>query len=1147
MLQFTRLRLVGFKSFVEPTDMMIEPGLTGIVGPNGCGKSNLVEALRWVMGESASRALRAGEMDDVIFAGTAERPGRGFAEVVIAIDNSARCAPPPFADEPELNVSRRIDRGRGSQYRINGREVRARDVQLLFSDHTAGARSAAMVTQGQVAQLIAAKAVDRRALLEEAAGVSGLAARRNEAEGRLAAAESNLTRVDDVIAALATQRRSLREQAVHAARYRELSAAIRRAEAASFRRQWRAAEAAVRTTEAGMAAAQAHVVAASAEAASAAVRQAEAAATVTDLRQRAARVSEALFAAIRQCDQLDAEDAMLSREIATLSARHQQLSQDLAREQALAADADAARDRLLAERERLLIDANGDMARHTSLAAEVDTLTAQLAAAETAVAEIDARIAAAEAGRVACSNALSAASRRVERLRALDEALKREMAAFAAGDLNEADANSEAELAACEARLEAARAAVTAAHDQRLRAQTASAAAKEAAHRSEVAVTAIAAEQQTLKSLIAETQPAAGPTALDHLSAPPELSRAVAAAFGDDLLAPFDEDSTAHWRCLPPLEPAAASLPEGTTAIAELIGAPPPALARRLAATGLVADAETAIGLQPLLGPGQRLVTADGGLWRWDGFVQAAPSLGIAASLLAHRERLAVVTADHAAACAERDRALAVAAAAGELARVAETAERVARVDEREAESLARAARERVASAAAIAARRQAERTAFAQRQRQMEQQLSEALTETAAAKQAVATLPDVEALRIDAEPARRTLAQLRNAVIEHRTALAAHEREVEGRRRRAELLAREIADWQRRVSSAQQKIAETSARYDEAGDALGALRQRPALLKSRREELEAERSGYQRARHQAADDLAIAEATLDAADRTLRAADATAARAREETVRAEAALMQARHEQAQLAALIEERLGHGVAELDGVDTDDAEIDARRLERMRRERDQMGAVNLCAEAEEEALARKMEHLDAERKDLEAAIGKLRRAIAGIDGESRDRLLAAFGTIDGHFRTLFQRLFGGGRAELRLTDGDDPLVAGLEILASPPGKRLSLLSLLSGGEQALTAIALRFAVFLARPAPICVLDEVDAPLDDANVDRFCRLLDDLVGQGTRFLVITHHRLTMARMDRLYGVTMAEKGISRLLSVDLQRAEGLRHRA
>ncbi len=966
MLQFTRLRLVGFKSFVEPTEMAVEPGLTGIVGPNGCGKSNLVEALRWVMGESASRALRAGEMDDVIFAGTAERPGRGFAEVVIAVDNSARCAPPPFADEPELNVSRRIDRGRGSQYRINGREVRARDVQLLFSDHAAGARSAAMVTQGQVAQLIAAKAADRRALLEEAAGISGLAARRNEAEGRLAAAESNLTRVDDVIAALAAQRRSLKEQAVHAGRYRALSAAIRRAEAALFRRQWRAADAAVRTAEAQMAAAEAEVANATAEAASAAVRQAAAAAAVTSLRQQAALASEALFAAIRQCDQLDAEDALLSREIAALGARHHQLSEDLAREQALAGDADAARDRLLAERERLLADADGDIARRTSLAAEVEALTAQLAAAEAAAAEIDARIAAAQADRVSCLHALSAASRRVERLRALDEALKREAAAFEAGDLTGADTPCEAELAAAEARLEAARDAVTAAHDRRVQAQAAAAAAREAAHRSEVAVTAIAAEEQTLRNLIAETQPAEGPTALDHLSAPPELTRAVAAAFGDDLLAPLDADSAAHWRCLPPIEPATA-LPGGTTAIADLVGTPPPALARRLAATGLASDAATAMGLQPLLGPGQRLVTADGGLWRWDGFVQTSPSSGITASLLAHRERLAVVTADQAAAGAARDRAVAVASAAAERARVAETAEREARVDEREAESGAKTARQRLASAAAIAARRQAERAALAERRHQMEQQLGEALTEAAAATEAVARLPDVEALRTDAEPARRAVAQLRNAVIERSSALAAHQRDVESRRRRAELLAREIADWQRRVSSAQQKITETTARYREAGEALGELRQRPALLKARREALEAERCAYQRARDGAADDLASAEATLAAADRTLRAADATAAGAREASVRAEAAAAQARHEHAQLATLIEERLGHGVAELDaGAGGDDAEIDARRLERMRRERDQMGAVNLCAEEEEEALARKIEHLNTER-------------------------------------------------------------------------------------------------------------------------------------------------------------------------------------
>lgn len=242
MLQFNRLRITGFKSFVDPAELLIEPGLTGIVGPNGCGKSNLVEALRWVMGETSAKQLRGGEMDDVIFAGSGERSGRNIAEVTLDLDNKAAAAPPPWTGMEELLVSRRIERARGSSYRVNGREVRARDVHLLFADAASGARSAAMVTQGQVSQLIAAKPVERRALLEEAAGIVGLHARRHEAEQRLQAAEANLARLDDVLATLEAQRAQLQRQAKQAGRYRTLSAQIRTLEATIWWLRWQAAE-----------------------------------------------------------------------------------------------------------------------------------------------------------------------------------------------------------------------------------------------------------------------------------------------------------------------------------------------------------------------------------------------------------------------------------------------------------------------------------------------------------------------------------------------------------------------------------------------------------------------------------------------------------------------------------------------------------------------------------------------------------------------------------------------------------------------------------------------------------------------------------------------------------------------------------------
>ncbi|MBF0095059.1 MAG: chromosome partitioning protein ParA, partial [Alphaproteobacteria bacterium] len=303
--------------------------------------------------------------------------------------------------------------------------------------------------------------------------------------------------------------------------------------------------------------------------------------------------------------------------------------------------------------------------------------------------------------------------------------------------------------------------------------------------------------------------------------------------------------------------------------------------------------------------------------------------------------------------------------------------------------------------------------------------------------------------------------------------------------------------------------------------------------------------------RREMADRLARAETLLREADRDLKDAEHAQAAAREERVRCEAQVEQGRQTCRSVAVRIDERLNctpEQLPEIAGQGEDEAELpvgdDGARLERLLRERETMGPVNLRAEQEAAELEQQTGALQSEREDLTAAIARLRQGIAEINREGRDRLMASFEAVDRHFRDLFVRLFGGGRAHLSLTESDDPLQAGLEIMASPPGKRLQILSLLSGGEQALTAVALLFAVFLTNPAPVCVLDEVDAPLDDANVDRFCAMLKEIAAlSATRFLIVTHHRTTMARMDRLFGVTMGERGVSQLVSVDLKSADAL----
>ena len=376
--------------------------------------------------------------------------------------------------------------------------------------------------------------------------------------------------------------------------------------------------------------------------------------------------------------------------------------------------------------------------------------------------------------------------------------------------------------------------------------------------------------------------------------------------------------------------------------------------------------------------------------------------------------------------------------------------------------------------------------------------------------------------------------------------------REAREREQRQLSIANEIKSWQQRSDGSSKQLEALKERQISIKEEMERLGARPAEITAQREILLTSIETSTTKRSTTADALQLAENTLREADNIWREAETALAQAREQMVRTEGSVEQARHTCLSISERVRDQLNcrtdqlFEMAELkEDAPIPELEATERRVDRLHRERETMGPVNLRAEQESNEMDEQINSLNEEREDLIQAIEKLRHGIAELNREGRARLLASFKEVDRHFQDLFVRLFGGGHAHLELTESDDPLDAGLEILASPPGKKLQVLSLLSGGEQALTALSLLFAVFLTNPAPICVLDEVDAPLDDANVDRFCTMLEEMsANEKTRFLVITHHRMTMARMDRLFGVTMSERGVSQLVSVDLQRATELR---
>jgi chromosome segregation protein len=1149
-MKITRLRLLGFKSFVEPTELIIEPGLTGVVGPNGCGKSNLLEALRWVMGETSHKSMRAAAMDDVIFSGTNGRPARNSAEVTIFLDNTARLAPAEFNNSDHIEITRRIEREAGSAYRINGREARARDVKILFEDAATGARSPALVRQGQIGEIVNAKPEQRRRILEDAAGVAGLHSRRHEAELRLKATESNLARLTDILGQLNSQVESLKRQARAARRYKEISDEIRRQEALLMHLSWTDAQAHVDGEEGRLRDALAALASATETESQALAEEASCAERMDPLREEEAKRA-AIVARLRiEQENFEREAQRVAEREKELKARAEQLAADTAREEALISEARQILADLAAEIEGLA-SAEAEAGEDERVArARLDTaqealreVEAKLAELTTKVAELRARKQSAQANLNERHGAVAKLTRQLGEL----ETQAREIAGRAP-DAHKLQQITEAgqQLAEQISKFEVQ---ALAAEDNARTLVMASDAAREEGNKARLRLAALRAERETLVKLLIGTRPTQYPPILDRLRVAPGFEAALGAALGDDLEAPAAEEAAVHWRHVevPRSDP---TLPAGVEPLASHVEGPPE-LDRRLRQTGIVASREQGQKLQPTLKPGQRLVTRTGDLWRWDGFT-AAEGVTPAAQRLAERNRLSSLeleeaearTAAASTAEAEKQAAEALAAARAEEQRLRQLGREAQAMLAKTRDSLTtieRAARETEARLAAVSGAK-----ARAEEELKLAQQ---ALSEAEASVAELAAAEDLEPLliaaKIDAE-------MRRGAVAEARAALSDVERERRARADRGAAIGVERERWTTRSSGAERQIETLKARLVETESELQSLADVPAMLEEKRGKLMSALSDAERERQAAADALAEADMALRASVQALRAAQGAVSEAREGRARTEAKLESARTRRQDVSRQIRETLGitpEGCLEMaqfpvGGTLPALPDVE-RKLSGLKADRERLGGVNLAADDELQQLSIQAAGLETEKADVENAIAKLRSAIGQLNREAHKRLQDAFEAVNAHFGRLFATLFGGGEARLEMIEGEDPLEGGLEIIAKPPGKKPATLSLLSGGEQSLTAMSLIFAVFLTNPSPICVLDEVDAPLDDANVDRFCRLLEGMAADtATRFLVITHHPMTMSRMSRLFGVTMAEKGISQLVSVDLQTAQSFR---
>ena len=1146
-LRFNHIKLVGFKSFVEPTTFQIEPGLTGVVGPNGCGKSNLLEAIRWVMGANSAKAMRGAAMDDVIFSGTKTRPGRGQASVTLNIDNSARIAPPMFNDDEELEVTRIITKGSGSKYKVNDKTVRAKDVQLLFADASTGANSPALVRQGQINELISAKPSNRRRILEEAAGISGLHSRRHEAELRLRAAENNLDRLEDVLGQIESQLLSLRRQSRQASRYKRLAGMIREYKALLWLKRWQHAIEALSVSTQAFKDSEVKVQDLTGQVAHLTTEVAGISTKLEPHREEqivAAAICGRLNAAKEALDN-DAQSAQ--SEIKKLEARLQFLIGDIEREDGIVIDAKTAGEKLAAEYEGLKAakDNSGAVAKAqktASVAIETRTkLETQTSDLTRKSAESAAQKASAEREASQLEERSARLERDIEAVKTSQDRLKQEGVETGAQNLFSASVNEA--LGALEKARADEQIALAHKHD----CETKERECRDDLSTAKQNLSEAQAEQRALSNVVKSARgESSWTTALENISVKKGYEAALAAAFGEDLDAGLEGDLPMRWSGA---EAPAAKLPSGLKSLADFVTAPKE-LTARLSQIGIVSAKDGDKTAGQLL-PGQRLVSVEGDLWRWDGFCTSSELPSSATLKLENMGRLAEIEDT----IPELEKFAGDANAAWEAARderaqadqaATSTRQKLPALEQEE-----RTAQSSLSRYETDQARKAEQGTALSERAERLGTELADVKTRLAGAQKLLASSGDNEKLEQDLESIRAQLSTARDAADEASGEYRSLKNEAEARATRLAAVEQDISDWQGRGEQAAQRITSLEGRKAETEMALAAANDSPDEFAKKQQKLLSELSEAENRRKAASDALAEIENTLREAGNKLRDAERELGEAREARAAAQARNVASAERKDEIQARIAETLSCEPSELKeqleelSPDNKMAEHDIeRKLERLTRERENMGAVNLRADEEASEQEERLTALSDERQDLVAAIARLREGIESLNSEGRERLLKAFDVVNGHFGRLFTTLFGGGHASLALTESDDPLEAGLEVMVSPPGKKLGSMSLMSGGEQALTATALIFAVFLSNPAPICVLDEVDAPLDDANVERYCDLLDEMVkNTQTKFIAITHNAVTMARMDRLFGVTMAEKGVSQLVSIELGEAERL----
>ena len=1140
-MKFQSVRISGFKSFLEPTEIQMNMGLTGVVGPNGCGKSNIVEAIKWIMGENSARQMRGDGMDDVIFSGTNERPSRNFAEVSIKLDNSEKKAPAIFNHYDEIEITRKIEREKGSVYRVNGKQVRARDIQLIFADNGTGARSSGIVGQGRIAQIIDSNPEDRRVILEEAANIKGLHSRRHEAELKLKGASDNLDRLSDIEQTYKEQLIELEKQGRKAARYRSVGERIRKAEATLFFNLMNNAKKEANDLEIQLKKANENVSQGQIKVAEHIKSQLHLANKIPDLKKDEAEKAATLQTLNITKIKLDEEKSSAQNTLQNIKNQINLINNDIARESEIKEDAKKSLSTLLTEEKNLKEDSENFSTKITKATDLVKKLRSISDAADDKLSTITSEI-------YSIKSDKSDLEKRINNLKQKIEVTQNQLANFNIEDDKNRFKLDKEKIINLKKRIQENNQLNDGYKVELEKLEKLETRLIEEKNTAVFEFNKVNLEFDSLSTLLGRDTLNSN-TLEKTIGNINNLEEAIGSVLGETLLAPILSDdqsteNTTYWRDdFKTISPA--SLPESVIPIVTKI-TKSSILDTALKGVGIVNNKEIAFKLQKKLTFGQALTTPSGGLWRWDGFVQPQGVQNSYSERLQQIARLRLL--QNKLPSLEENQSLSekrldecfnnIKKYKDDLSNLqVKLSSLISESNQLELQNT-KVESKLLSSEALIKELKNTERMSLEELS-ELEKEFNNSLN-----------LPSLLAEELKV---RNNADQSRNELTDAMAAEQQIKSEESFQSRNLIQLGHQKENWKVREEEAKTRLISLEERLKTSQDEKNRLSTLPESFEKKEVELNIKIEEAISNRNTAADQLVKNETSLNDADKQVREAEKVVSTLREEMIKIEALLNLSKAKIQNIEERVFEKLKMKSTELNKfINTKEEdqpiksiEILEKTLQRLLNERETLGAVNLRAEDEMNEMLNKIEVMSKERVDLEEAIAKLRSGIFELNKEGRQRLKESFEEVNENFKQLFQKLFGGGNAELRLVGNEDPLQAGLEVLASPPGKKMQLLSLLSGGEQALTAISLIFSVFLCNPAPICILDEVDAPLDDTNVGRFCDLLNQIVDEtNTYFMVITHHRLTMAKMDRLFGVTMEQKGISKLVSVDLEQASRIR---